>query len=92
MTDGKNHSISGQRELKSPEWEKRSGVGMWMKGRDESEKRGVERSLKGEAPEDKSHWLGVRLESIKREGFLGLLLVLGKRGLMLISIKISLLN
>lgn len=32
---------------------------MWMKGRDESEKRGVERSLKGEAPEDKSHWLGV---------------------------------
>lgn len=30
--------------------------------------------------------LGVRLESIKGEGFLGLLLLLGKRGLMLIPI------
>lgn len=39
------------------EWEKGSGVSMWMKGRDESDRRGMERSLKGEAPEDKSHWL-----------------------------------
>jgi len=36
---------------------------MWMKVRDESERRGVERSLKLEAPEDKSHWRNTSLNS-----------------------------